>query len=404
VDGDKKSLCEIYKQIVIAVINAAMDLLVSGFSDGIGGVLTSKIFNAVERDVKKIGNYRMIKTLDKVLTGFENVEYSGFRMKNDFDKIADKLSEFIKSRETTMSTIITTSSTSLKRLTELERESRHAKALYEMFTTVHFGGSGNDKRALERTVNHIIDYGSPIRVLRARGATQEQKVKAHRAINSFKSLHKFNTEEKLVEWELPLAKNMANSLGIFPMFHIPGQWLSSLYHPNTVWGTDIAGADDPPEWRNERMRENLKLNPTFDADFAADFERSLHNTAYRDWPRKKFIEKDEQVKSGRDGTLQPQLPTIVGGLGHGWICSDFEGDWTDHNEVNIDMLKNRVAMELEAGRRQVWSMFKDMYDGVIIEPGRPSMVARWMLARDWVGKDQKGTIEYDLHHVEDFHK
>lgn len=86
------------------------------------------------------------------------------------------------------------------------------------------------------------------------------------------------------------------------------------------------------------------------------------------------------------------------------MCADFEGDWKDLNAPNKDLLAKRIAMELDNGRRQVWTLFKEIYEGAAPEIGKPSMVARWMLARRWVGKDERGTVEYDLNHKEIFYK
>lgn len=215
-------------------------------------------------------------------------------------------------------------------------------------------------------------------------------------------------EEYTGKWKAPLAQNLANQGSIFPMFHGPQQWASDIYHPGMFWGTTMAGANDPPEWHSERKledsAEDLYAADAADATYLA--KHSLFNEAYRDWPRNKLEEiKSQQVASGGDGAFEMALPTITGGTGWGWeMCSDFEGDWQDHNEDNNKILKQRVAVELEAARRQVWTLFKNMYDGELLEPGRPSLLARWMLARNWVGKDKKDSVEYDLYHREDFHK
>jgi hypothetical protein len=137
---------------------------------------------------------------------------------------------------------------------------------------------------------------------------------------------------------------------------------------------------------------------------APSWDNSVVNDAYLGWPTDKMKEYYERPVSSfsAGGT---DLPTIVGGKGGGWrICSEFEGDWNDINPTNEKLLLDRMGAELEIGRKQVWRLFKEIYEGATPEVGEPSMVARWMLARQWVGAKDKGSVMYDLNHLEEFNR
>ena len=141
-------------------------------------------------------------------------------------------------------------------------------------------------------------------------------------------------------------------------------------------------------------------DPTQDAPTWGDV---LVNDAYKGWPANRLKEYYEASDAGLRGS-GASLPKILGGKGGGALCSDFEGDWQDLNPANIELLGKRMNGELETSRQQVWRLFREMYHGATPEVGQPSMVARWMLARRWVGSDIPGTVQYDLANVEQFNR
>jgi hypothetical protein len=188
-------------------------------------------------------------------------------------------------------------------------------------------------------------------------------------------------KNKPQEWEemvAPYITNVLTQLAWNPTQHVPQNWMVNYYHIGNSKGWLTDGAEKELGWDN-----------------------TLVGAAYRSWPVKKLeeIQNGEQVQAPLKGGFT-ELPAINGGQGVGWMCSDFEGDWKDHNAQNIEILKKRISAELDNGRRQVSTLFKEMYEGATPELGQPSMVARWMTARKWVGKTEPGTVQYDLNHKE----
>jgi hypothetical protein len=170
----------------------------------------------------------------------------------------------------------------------------------------------------------------------------------------------------------PLSEGVASQF-YQPFLHLPQNWANE-YHPHRHGFADLSG-------------------PT-----------TLVNAAYRAWPGNKLkAQYREQAEAGLRGG-HAELPTIITGTGHGWLCSGYEGDWEDLNDPNIKLLQKRVNAELSNGRRQVWTLFNEMYQGATPEPGLPSMLARWLLARKWLGRDEPGTVEYELQHTEEFYR
>ncbi|KAK0101373.1 hypothetical protein ONS95_006548 [Cadophora gregata] len=73
------------------------------------------------------------------------------------------------------------------------------------------------------------------------------------------------------------------------------------------------------------------------------------------------------------------------GIGHGTMCSEFEGDFVDNNAGNRDNLVARLSSVFESSRKQRQAMFKALYQGYIMAPGEPSATAMWLKSRDWTG-------------------
>ncbi|KAE9379765.1 hypothetical protein N431DRAFT_398235 [Stipitochalara longipes BDJ] len=419
VKSDKATLCEIYRQIINSAINVVMDLSIAAFTDGVGQVLTSKLFNLIEKNVFRMANYMNAEKLERALAAagnaFDHINWEKFDWEKEYSTIHKQITEHMWGRDKILSTLRAefhhiehdVGTHAYDSLRDAKHSAIAAHFLHDTFSHVDENGDDSTKRALQETMEYFSKNGFPRAVLKASKLPSKEgreiRKEARHAITIFRKLS-FAPSKLAQEWGAPMTTNVVGQLAIWPMFHLPQQWAASFYHPGNYWGKHIGGAEDPPEWHNERMPEHTRESGPVDNVNGPGWQNSLINEAYRAWPRNKLTEKHEQVASGLDGTLEAALPTIVGGIGSGWICSDFEGDWKDDNKVNTELLRDRVSVELEAGRRQVWTLFKDMYDGAVPEPGRPSMVARWMLARNWVGKDQKGSIEYDLHNIEDFHK
>jgi hypothetical protein len=188
---------------------------------------------------------------------------------------------------------------------------------------------------------------------------------------------------------------------VFPVFHTPQSWGAQFYHEGSsfpAWGGD--GPDDVSDWYHVPKGESAG---SFALTNTTKWQNPLHNEAYRAWPKKKLIENSELAKPGPQGEFDP-LPVIIGGSGTNWICSSFEGDWHDMNPDNIELVRQRLIAELDGGRRRVFALYKAMFDGAVPEPGMPSMTARWMLAKNWIGHNEVGTVEYELHNLDDFRR
>ena len=82
---------------------------------------------------------------------------------------------------------------------------------------------------------------------------------------------------------------------------------------------------------------------------------------------------------------QSRTEFIGPGIGHGTMCSEFEGDFVDNNAGNRDLLAARLSSIFESSRKQRQNMFKTFYQGYISEPGQASGTAMWLKSRDWTG-------------------
>lgn len=91
--------------------------------------------------------------------------------------------------------------------------------------------------------------------------------------------------------------------------------------------------------------------------------------------------------------VQSKYQGIGPGIGHGTMCSEFEGDFVDNNAGNRDKLAARLSSIFESSRKQRQTMFKAFYDGYIAEPGQPSGTAMWLKSRDWIGP---GSVMEDM--------
>ncbi|KAH7360272.1 hypothetical protein BKA65DRAFT_181486 [Rhexocercosporidium sp. MPI-PUGE-AT-0058] len=84
------------------------------------------------------------------------------------------------------------------------------------------------------------------------------------------------------------------------------------------------------------------------------------------------------------------------GIGHGTMCSEFEGDFVDNNPGNRDNLAARLSSVFESGRKQRQAMFKALYQGFLPAPGQPSGTATWLKTRDWAGP---GSVLEDMRDI-----
>ncbi|KAH7395873.1 hypothetical protein BKA64DRAFT_71854 [Cadophora sp. MPI-SDFR-AT-0126] len=94
---------------------------------------------------------------------------------------------------------------------------------------------------------------------------------------------------------------------------------------------------------------------------------------------------ESQAYADLKKVYQSRIPFIGPGIGHGTMCSEFEGDFVDNNAGNRDMLAARLSSIFESSRKQRQNMFKTFYQGYIAEPGQASGTAMWLKSRDWIG-------------------
>jgi uncharacterized protein (UPF0335 family) len=302
----------------------------------------------------------------------------------------------------------------LEKLERLEREKKVVKSslkdvgiLYATYAKHSLQGDEAKDATLKAAVRylrgdwveHEHEHEHLDNTLHSLGILNSDKQHIHSGKDALQNVD-FPLSKTAEDMSKTLVTGIAQQMAWNQMQHIPQQWFGGYYHHGDKWNAD--GRKEGTTWENA-LTNNNKWSADRSQEETTWVNALTNSKAYRAWPRNKLKEHREQAQAGLKGGVV-ELPTIIGGSGTGWICSEFEGDWKDLNSENVDLLRQRYNAELHNGRRQVWMLYKDMYDGAVPEPGRPSMVARWMLARKWVGKNEEGTIEYDLHHAEDFHK
>jgi uncharacterized protein (UPF0335 family) len=302
----------------------------------------------------------------------------------------------------------------LEKLERLEREKKVVKSslkdvgiLYATYAKHSLQGDEAKDATLKAAVRylrgdwveHEHEHEHLDNTLHSLGILNSDKQHIHSGKDALQNVD-FPLSKTAEDMSKTLVTGIAQQMAWNQMQHIPQQWFGGYYHHGDKWNAD--GRKEGTTWENA-LTNNNKWSADRSQEETTWVNALTNSKAYRAWPRNKLKEHREQAQAGLKGGVV-ELPTIIGGSGTGWICSEFEGDWKDLNSENVDLLRQRYNAELHNGRRQVWMLYKDMYDGAVPEPERPSMVARWMLARKWVGKNEEGTIEYDLHHAEDFHK
>jgi len=300
----------------------------------------------------------------------------------------------------------------LEKLERLEREKKVVQSslkdvgiLHATYAKHSFEGDEAKDATLKAAVRYLrggwVEHENEHlgNTLHSPGILNSDKQHIHLGKDALKNVD-FPLSKTAEDMSKTLVTGIAQQMVWNQMQHIPQQWFGGYYHHGDKWNAD--GRKEGTTWENA-LTNNNKWSADRSQEEPTWVNVLTNSKAYRAWPRNKLKEHREQAQAGLKGGVV-ELPTIIGGSGTGWICSEFEGDWKDLNSENVDLLRQRYNAELHNGRRQVWMLYKDMYDGAVPEPGRPSMVARWMLARKWVGKNEEGTIEYDLHHAEDFHK
>lgn len=81
---------------------------------------------------------------------------------------------------------------------------------------------------------------------------------------------------------------------------------------------------------------------------------------------------------------------VEGGAGDGgWgkLCSSFEGDFTNHNSLNMEKLQTWIPGQFEFIRNRIRRFYSDIYDGHIPFHGGPSMMAFLLAGNKWTGND-----------------
>lgn len=362
VDPDKRAKCEHLKAIAEGVINILIDTSISVITDGMGGVLTnwiSKEITKLEKQVSKnIQITRFVKAINAIKDkmGFKQIDWKKAEesLENRL-KLVETIDKFSKSKE----------------FTHMER--RGWKALLREAEADHGLRAWDIPKMVEKLAMPATEKFNP-------KLWHKTNIKPPAPIDAETWLklqdHNWPHWKRFSEFAWPLEAN-ARQAFLTPFLRIP---------------QNAAG-----------VRQHIDQFTHHDKD-ASLWQNSLVNDAYKSWPGRRLKEKQrEQAQAGLRGS-HTELPTIITGTGHGWMCSEYEGDWEDLNNENLPLLQKRVNAELYSARRQVWTVFDDMYHGVIPEPGHPSFMSRWFLARKWLGRDELGTVEYELEHVEEFYK
>lgn len=431
-NGDKNAKCEIIEAIVQTAVNLAIDVTLAVVTDGIGMAVQSAVNNLVERTFRKLLNTyqasRMTRTLtnlrwkDSHLLGL--IKWSGSKkdVQNSIGSIIRnlKISEIKRLNSLKPGVEAGLNSAWKQQLKQQNKNTiKDLKRVAKLWPEgglhdlkVHLRGDLREKFGEE--VDHLTNEELHQAIHDIHSFKNIHGIEDVNAIKDFHAIHDINAIEEIhknnnfpdsdqmlrlfssthmprhptrakdnkgepQEWDdkvAPYITNVLTQLAWNPTQHVPQNWMVNYYHMGNSQGWLTDGAEKESIW-----------------------DSSLVGKAYRSWPVKKLeeIQSREQAPAPLKGGFT-DLPAINGGQGVGWMCSDFEGDWKDHNAQNIEILKKRISAELDNGRRQVSTLFKEMYEGATPEPGQPSMVARWMTARKWVGKNEPGTVEYDLNH------
>jgi hypothetical protein len=93
----------------------------------------------------------------------------------------------------------------------------------------------------------------------------------------------------------------------------------------------------------------------------------------------------------------PNALHIDQGFGHAVLCGSWEGDASDRNLVNKDALQEYLFGHFEMMEKETRRVFRKIYEGQIVLPGRPSMMALMMMNRKWDGPN---SIRSDMRDME----
>jgi hypothetical protein len=331
-----------------------IDVAIAVFTDGIGQAVVGKLNQLIEKEVLKVTHMVQAIQFQSAMQTLKQ-DLKGINLEGELRAFADGLKRIKTRKKQELEKIAKSEMNQYSRgyLAKLKREEKAANFLHATY------GSNNAKQA---DVKLVAEY-----------------LRENRMDPEVLKRVEFPPSKFTEDWAKTMSTGIASQLAWNHMQHVPQEWLAPYYHHGDTWSPD--GRKEESTWANVLT----------------------NNKAYKAWPRDKLKDNREQAQASIKGGVT-KLPTIIGGSGVGWVCSEFEGDWKDLNPENVHLLRQRYNAELHNARRQVSMLYEDMYNGAVPEPGAPSMAATWMLARKWIGKSEEGTIEYDLHHSEAFHK
>ncbi len=208
-----------------------------------------------------------------------------------------------------------------------------------------------------------------------------------------------DTIERLHDAIMPTGARKSGDSGLHPVWSkIPNLWKDM---GKAIASNSAGQLDSPirhiPQNSDKFLKWQEKEFP-YSTQEDANLRNTLVNDAYKAWPRNKLYGNPNGGLRRGGG----ELPTVIGGQTSDSLCSAFEGDWQDLNPKNTRIVDVRMSKELADAQKQVHALFEEITKGAAPEVGAPSMTARWMLARAWIGEDIPGTVEYDLHFAEQF--
>lgn len=391
--SDKSDACDTYKLIAQTAIDVVIDLGVGALTDGIGAVITNKITQQLEKEFLGIINVGRAQKVTRVLQ--TEKQLASINWRGDFDAITKKLRELKHE-----------SQIALEAAGKYPKEERSARrkfkdigVLHDTFAKDELKSSEEKLRKLQKATEDLQRFGIPRMGKKLGEAKSDEMPTTFQDIKDLKV--RFGDQKSYIDdWAQPIFNNVVQQVAWNPMNHMPQQWLAQFYHHGYQWGVD--GSRDEVDPQPHQHKPHIDEEHPFDVNL--DWDHPFLNEAYKAWPKNKLKHPHEELEHKHNGAFIDDLPQIIGGSGTGWMCSDFEGDWKDHNEDNTKLLQKRVTAELEAARRNVWELYKDLFEGAVPEPGKPSMMSRWMLARRWIGKETYGTIEHNMNNLEEFHR
>lgn len=81
---------------------------------------------------------------------------------------------------------------------------------------------------------------------------------------------------------------------------------------------------------------------------------------------------------------------VEGGSGDGgWgrMCASFEGDFTNRNGLNMELLQTWIPGQFGFIHNRIAKFYKDVYEGQVPFRGGPSMMAFMLAGKAWTGND-----------------